>query len=232
MRQSEATSPTAGDRTTAVSGISFLVLLLLGNSMAMSGVEGAADPTEAQLRADLLQQSDGAVNQLGWALELLALVALALLVGRIAWRLRASDGWGAVVAVAGTVMLGVKLASAAPMLVATDAAQSLDAELAASLVDMNDAAFVVSWLPFAVLVGAAAIGARQTGLIGSALLRTGVLLSALGLVAALHGVREVDSAVPVPFLLSLLWTTAFAVHLGRSRPARAAVPAPPLPAQV
>lgn len=232
MRQSAATSTTSGDRATAAAGIGFLVLLLAGNSLAMSGVEAAADPTGAQLRADLVQQADGAVNQLGLALELVAFVALALLVGRIAWRLRDTAGWGTVVAVAGATVLGVKLASAAPMLVALDAAQSLDAELAASLVDMNDAAFVVSWLPFAVLVGAAGWGARQAGLVGPVLFGTGMLLATLGVGAALHGVGEVDSAVPVPFLLSLLWTTAFAVRLGRYRPARAAVPSPPSHAQV
>lgn len=232
MRQSETTSTTGADRTAAVAGVAFLVLLLLGNSLAMSGIGDVSDPTDAQLQAALLQQAEGAVNQLGLALELLAFVALAVLVGRVAAQLRQTAGWGVVVAVAGATLLGVKLASAAPLLVAMDAAHSMDAGLARALVEMNDAAFVVSWLPFAVLVGAAAWGARQASLTGSVLFGTGMLLAGLGLLAALLGVRDTDSAVPVPFLLSLLWTTALAVQLGRSRTVRPVVPAPSVPAQV
>lgn len=232
MRQSETSSTTSGDRTLGAAGVAFLVLLLLGNSLAMSGVEAVSAPSDAQLQTGLLQQDTGAVNQLGLALELLAFVALAVLVGRIAAQLRPTAGWGTVVAVAGATLLAVKLASAAPLLVAMDSAQSLDAGLARALVEMNGAAFVVSWLPFAVLVGAAAWGARQAGLTGRILFGTGVLLAALGLLAALLGVRDVDSAVPVPFLLSLLWTTAFAVQLGRRRTAPAVVPAAPVPARV
>lgn len=232
MRQSEMTSTTSGDRILAAAGIAFLVLLLLGNSLAMSGVEAFSDPTDVQLQAGLLQQGAGAVNQLGLALELLAFVALAVLASRLAAQLRETAGWGTAVAVAAATLLGVKLASAAPLLVAMDAAQSMDAGLARALVAMNEAAFVVSWLPFAVLVGAAAWGARQVGLTGPVLFGTGTLLAALGLVAALLGVRDIDSAVPVPFLLSLLWTTALAVHLGRSRTVATSVPAPPVPAPV
>lgn len=221
----------SGDRATAFTGVSFLVLLLLGNSLALSGVEEVADPTDAQLQASLLQQSTGSLNSLGVALELLAFVALAVLVGRLAALLRNTAGWGTVVAVAGATLLGVKLASAAPLLVAMDSARSLDAGLVRALVEMNDTAFVVSWLPFAVLVGGAAWGARQAGLTGPVLFGIGMLLAALGLIAALLGVRDTESAVPVPFLLSLLWTTALAVHLGRNRTGRAAA-APPVPVQV
>lgn len=221
-----------GDRVAAGAGLAFLVLLLMGNSLALSGVAEVADPTDAQLQASLLQQSTGAVNGIGVALELLAFVALTVLAGRLAALLRGTAGWGTVVAVAGATLLGVKLASAAPLLVAMDSATSTDAGIVRALVDMNDAAFVVSWLPLAVLVGAAAWGARQAGLTGSVLFGIGMLLSALGLVAALLGVRDLDAAVPVPFLLSLLWTTALAVHLGRSRSARPAATAPPVPATV
>jgi hypothetical protein len=233
MTNSTTSSPAhRGDRPTAVAGVAFLVLLLLGNSLSLSGVDELADPTDAQLQAALLQQSTGAVNQLGVTLELLAFVALALLVGRLSALLRHTAGWGTTVAVAGATVLGVKLASASPLLVAMSSPLSLEPALARVLVDLNDAAFVVSWLPMAVVVGAAAWGARQAGLTGRVLTGTGLALAALGLAAALLGVRDLDTAVPVPFLLSLLWLTALAVRLGRNRPVQGELPAARVPAQV
>lgn len=226
------TARAGGDRALALAGGAFLVLLLLGNTLALSGVEEVASPTDAQLQASLVLQAEGTLNQIGVALELLAFAALAVLVGRLAHLLRPTP-WGAVAAVAGATVLGVKLASAAPFVVARAGAETLEPALLRALVDMNDVAFVVSWLPYAVFVGALAVGARQAGLTGAVLARTGVALAALGLVAAVLGLREPASALPVPFLLSLLWTVALSVRLGRgcAVPAGPAVPAP-APARV
>jgi hypothetical protein len=109
--------------------------------------------------------------------------------------------------------VAVKLASAAPYLAALAAAEELPAETLQALVDVNDAAFVVGWLPFALFVGSAALTLREVGGSGRVLVGTGIALGLLGLVAGAVGSVSADHAVPIPFLLGVIWTGAVGLRL-------------------
>ena len=63
-------------------------------------------------------------------------------------------------------MLAIKLGSAAPIVALDLDRHSLSPQLAQLLNDINGGAFVISWLPFAVLVAAMAAALRQAGLVG------------------------------------------------------------------
>lgn len=204
------------DWIAAGAAVAFVGLVLAGNSLSLSGVHEVANPTDGQLQAALEQQATGRINRLGLGLELLGMSALALLAGRLAWLLR-STGWGPSIVVGAASFLGLKLGSAAPMAVALSERATLDPSTARVLVAVNDAAFVVGWLPFALFVGAAALGARAAGTAGRLLTGSGLAIAALGVLAAVAGVPNTDGAVPVPFLLSLLWVAALGLRVGAGR---------------
>ncbi len=130
-----------------------------------------------------------------------------------------SAAWLAVTALAaGIANTAVKVASAAPALVARDEPE--ESELAQALVAVNDASFVLTMYPLAVLVAAAAL----------AILLTGVLPAWLGWAAGVTALALLVNAMFVgaefgpAFLLFLAWTLAAAIVLFL-RARRRAVPA-------
>lgn len=90
--------------------------------------------------------------------------------------------------VAALTMLAIKLGSAAPMMLLR-----LDREhgpgTAQVLNDLGGATFVLSWLPF------------------------GVVLGLVGVPLSIVGMRDPVSASPVAFLLGLLWLAAVSTRL-------------------
>lgn len=205
------------DRVGAATGALFVACILAGNSMTESVV--GQDDSPAGTAADLAAQAASATVHAGLVLELVGLLLLggfATTVAVLGRRRSAHEVLPGVVLLAGGLVVAVKLASAAPYLAAL-ANDGLSEEVRHALVEANGAAFVLTWLPYAVLVGAAAVLLHRSRLVGRVLAGAGLVLAALGGAAALLGVTSPATAVPVPFLLSLMWTVAVSVRLTARR---------------
>ena len=196
------------DRAGAAAGAAFVACILAGNSLTETVV--GTDDSPAGIAADLAAQAASGVARAGYVLEvvgLLLLVWFAATVAALGWRRSGAASMPVLVAGAGLLVAAVKLGSAAPFLAALTA-DGLSDEVRHALVETNGAAFVLTWLPYAVLVGSAAVVLHRAGLVGRVLTGLGLVLAALGLATALVGFTSPATAVPVPFLLSLLWTLA------------------------
>lgn len=205
------------DRLGVAAGAAFVVCILAGNSMTETVV--GTDESPAGTAADLVAQGASGVARGGYALELVGLLLLVWFAASVAvlgWRRGGPATLPVLVAAAGVLVTGVKLASAAPFLAAL-AADELSDEVRHALVETNGAAFVLTWLPYAVLVGSTAVLLLRAGLVGRVLAGSGLALAGLGLVAALAGFTSPATAVPVPFLLSLLWTLAVSLRVAARR---------------
>lgn len=205
------------DRLGVASGAAFVVCILAGNSMTESVV--GTDPSPAGTAADLAAQAGSGVARAGFALEIVGLLLLVWFAATLAvlgWRRAGSATLPVLVAGAGLLVAAVKLGAAAPYLVAL-ATEGLSDEVRHTLVEMNGAGFVLTWFPYAVLVGVAGPMLLRAGLAGRVLAGSGVALAGIGLVAGLVGFTSPATAVPVPFLLSLLWTLAASVRVAVRR---------------
>ena len=211
------------DRLGAAAGAVFVACILAGNSMTESVV--GSDTSSVGTAADLAAQATSGVVRAGLVLELVGLVLLvvfAVTSAALGWRRTGADVLPGLVAGAGIVVAAVKLGSAAPYIAALTT-DGMAAELRHALVQTNDAAFVLTWLPYAVLVGSMAALLFRAGLVGRALAGIGLMLAGLGLLAALAGFSSPATAVPLPFLFSLLWTFAVSVRVAAHRANAAAV---------
>jgi hypothetical protein len=200
-------------RVGGAAGIAFVVLALVGNSLTGGGVDrGAAAGAYADEVAR--RTADGAWRA-GIALELVAFLAFLVFAAALARRIRLSEtreGYlGLTVLAAGTLLAAIKLASGSALYAADRRAGELDGELARMLSDLNDASFALSFVPLGLLLGAAAVAALVHGALPRALGWTGAPLAVLLVAAASTGA----DAVPVPFLLSLLWLVATGVVMVR-----------------
>jgi hypothetical protein len=106
---------------------------------------------------------------------------------------------------------------------------SVSPGLAQVLNDINGVGFVLAWLPYAVLVGAGALGLFQGGLVGRPTLAIGLFLGVAGVVLGLLGLRDPANALALAWMGGLLWTLVVSVRLavrpGTGRP-QAAEPSP------
>lgn len=205
------------DRAGVAAGAAFVACILAGNSMTETVV--GTDDSPAGTTADLAAQAASGVARTGFVLEVVGLLLLVWFAATVAVLGHRRAGAGALpvmVAGAGLLVVAVKLGSAAPFLAALTA-DGLPDEVRHALVETNGAAFVLTWLPYAVLVGCAAIVLHRAGLVGRVLTGLGLVLAVLGLAAGLVGVTSPATAVPVPFLLSLLWTLAASVRVAVRR---------------
>jgi hypothetical protein len=206
------------DRLAAASGAAFVVAILSGNSLTESVV--GADPTPAGTARDLMSQGGSAAARLGLAIELVGLLCLAVFAaGVIALGLRESAlrASHVLVGLGAGLVLGVKLASAAPYLAALHGAETLSVGVLHGLVETNEAAFVLTWLPFSLLLASLAVMLRRTGLVGRGLAGVGVVLGVTGLPAGLVGAVLPAYAVPVPFLLGVLWIGVVGLRIATRR---------------
>ena len=150
------------DRIGAATGAAFVVMLFVGNTLSIADTGQSTHPTGEQVLKDTAAQASSSVATVGILLEFLGLAAFMGFLGYLADVMRRRTGDGrpnvlpSVALVAGTTMLATKLAGAAPSLTLFLDRQQLSPEVALILNDMNGAAFVLSGLPFAVFVGAAA----------------------------------------------------------------------------
>jgi hypothetical protein len=209
----------------ALSGVASVVLLFVGQAV---GGGGSTDLTSSrsEIVAWLAKQHGGTGQYLGAAVELSGVLSLILFAATLWSVLRRGEGDGGAFAAtafgAGLISAAVKLGSAPPIFAAIwRHGQGLDPQLAAALVDMNNAAFAITWALDAVMLGAAA----------AVIFRSGVLprwLGWLGAVAAVISFISTPAAAVVPplgMLLVFVWIIAVSVVLVRrtlsGRPAAA-----------
>jgi hypothetical protein len=110
-------------------------------------------------------------------------------------------------------MLAVKLGSAAPLRVLGLDHGHISPQLAQVLNDMSGVAFVISWLPFAIFVAAAAAGLHRAAPVGRPTAYSGLVLGVAGLALSIAGVHDPLGANPLAFLLGLGWLLAVSVRL-------------------
>lgn len=207
------TAAKASARFGGAAGIAFVVLALAGNNLTGGGVDSAA-AADAYAAEVARRSADGAWRA-GIALELVAFLALLVFSAALARRIRLSEpreGYlGLAVLAAGTLFAAVKVASGSALYAADRRAGELDGASARLLSDLNDASFALSFVPLGLLLGAAAVAALAYGALPRVLGWTGAPLAVLLVAAASTGA----DAVPVPFLLSLLWLVATGVVMVR-----------------
>lgn len=207
------------DRLGAVTGAVYVVLVLAGNTIATAGVPQPDHATGEQALAAAAQQVSSLSAVVGFALEMLSFVAFMFFLGHLSDVLRrrtstvmSGTAAGAAV-VAGVVMLAVKLGSAAPMGALFLDRARIGPALAQVLNDVNGAAFVISWLPFAVFVAATAAALHRVGLVGRPTAYLGLVAGIAGVVLAVIGMNDPVAATPMGFLLGLLWLLVVSVRL-------------------
>jgi hypothetical protein len=205
------------DRVAAATGALFVVLVTVGNQIDVGGTDQSAHPTGASV----LHDAAGAYNAghtIGFVLEITGFLVLFGFLGYLidAGR-RAGGGRGgtatAVAALAGLTTLIVKISSVAPIATVAMDHASISPELARVLNDINGVGFVLAWLPWAVLVGAAALGLFQGALVGRPTLITGLVLGLAGLVLGILGLRDPVDANALAWMAGLLWTLVVSVRL-------------------
>ncbi|HWJ66974.1 MAG TPA: hypothetical protein VNT31_09880 [Nocardioides sp.] len=205
-------------RILAASGAAFVVLALAGNSLtesAVSAVDPGGELDGEQAAANLAAYAGSTAARVGLGLEILGMAALAVFAAAVTTRLVGRAPAAAITAAIGAAgVLLVKLATGAPLLAGIAEHERLSDDAALALMATNGAGFVLSWVPMAVLVGALAAGLAIAGEVGRPTAVVGGVLAALGVVAALVGAGDVNgAAVPIPFLLSLLWVAVVSVRL-------------------
>lgn len=203
-------------RPAALSGIVAVVLLFIGSGLSGSSPDVTAPRSE--LSSWLADQRLTTGRYVGVFLELLAILAMIVFAATLASVLRRGEGEHAVLSQtafgAGLISAAIKLASFPAAFAAFwRAKQGFSPELASALLDMNNAAFVLTWAVDAVMLGAAAI----------VIVRSGILPRWLGWYAgvtaaiSLASVPVAAQAPPLGILLTFAWLIAVSVVLMRGR---------------
>lgn len=195
------------ERIGAAAGAFFVIAIIVGAEMEMSGSTAA---TEGPGILANLQRDPTIVNRIGFAWALLGFAAFLVFLGylhRVLRRAEGPDGWLATVSVgAGLLYLAIKVGAAAPIMAAVFRRDALTLEFARTLVDLNDAAFVVSGWAFGLFAAAAALSCLAHGALPRWLGWFGLVSGLLTLVAGTVGVVDPGSYNPLPFVAGLLWT--------------------------
>lgn len=220
----------ASDRIAAASGALFVVLTVVGNQINVTGTDQSDHPSGSSVLRDAAHQAGSTTATIGFVLEFLGLLAFLGFLGYLLESRRRSPGGRTIAAgiavLAGVLMLAVKLASVAPVGALSLDRTGLSPETAQVLNDMNGMAFIVCWLPYAVFVGAAAVGLYRCGMVGRPTLVIGLVAGVGGLAVGLIALHDPLNGNPMGWLLGLLWTLAVSVRLAvRPGSAREAAPA-------
>ena len=222
------------DRIGAATGVAYGTALFIGNGMATSGQSSSMHPTGQAVLRDAAHAASSTTATIGFTLEILGFALFFPFLGYLAdlLRRRTADGRvgtaGATAIVAGITMVAIKLGSAAPIVALSMDRKQLDPQLARVLNDINGAAFLVSWLPFALFVGALALALREVGLVGRPTAWIGIAFGVVGVVLSVHGLSDPLDAVPLAFMAGMLWLQVVAIRLMvKTEPDPAAVPSRP-----
>lgn len=195
----------------AACGILYMVLALFAVNVLNGGLLPDANAPLAEIAAHLAQHRPTPMQWAGIYIELIALLLFVVFVCNLWGVLRRAEGdpgWlSAIVLSAGVLTVAVKIASfSGPIAVVYRV--GVDPQLARTLIDMNDASFVITWATDALLVAATAI----------VVLRTGVMRRWLGWLGIVTSVALlVDVALNNSFsqLLFLIWIVSTSIVLVR-----------------
>ena len=175
----------------AATGGAFAVLVVVGNGI----------------------YTEGGGATLGYAVELLGYVALAVFVSWIALSFDAVHRGATMLAVVGgATMLAVKLGGWTAARASLE--ESLAAEVSAGLAQVDEVAFVLGWLPYGLLMIGLSLAAGRAGRLPRPMVWVGIA-AGLGCVLAV----PVSTSEPfvLPWLFSLLWLIAASILLARGR---------------
>lgn len=117
---------------------------------------------------------------------------------------------------AGTAFVALKLGSGAALLAGCSQHETLGRDAERLLVALNDAAFVLGWPLWGLFLLGVALGCRAAGRVGRVVAGVGLVLGVLTSTLGIIGAGFAALAVPIPFLLSLLWLAFLGIRLAVS----------------
>jgi len=211
------------DRLAAACGaVTVLLLVVGGDVLGTPPGPQTTHPTGQQDLANLTWVAGTPSAQVGVGLELFGFALMIVFVSYLATRFREA-GWLATAALAGGLIeVAIKLGSAAPMFAAYALREEISPQTARVLIDMNGAAFVISWLPLGLFIACAAGAGIRVGALGRTLGWSGVAVGLITIVLTAATGVHVLSAVFVPMLLCILWTLIVSLRLAFQRSPSAA----------
>lgn len=206
------------DRLAAGCGaLTVLLVIVGGDVLGTPPGPQLAHPTGQQSLDHLNWVADNPSAQLGIVLELLGFVLMIVFISYLSTLFR-DAGWLATAALAGGLLeVGIKLASGAPVFAAYVLRGEIGPGTARMLIDMNGAAFVISWLPLGLFVACAAGAGMRVGELGRVLGWGGVVVGVVTVVVTAATGVHVLSAIFVPMLLCILWTLVVSLRLAFQR---------------
>jgi len=208
-------------RTGAAAGVFFVIAIMVAGGMEQRGTSAATDGPGILAN---LQRDPTWVNRVGFAFVMIGFAAFLVFLGylhRVLRRAEGPDGWLATVGLgAGLLYLAIKVGSAAPIMAGVYRSDELTPELARTLVDLNDAAFVVSGWAFGLFAAATAMGCLAHRVLPRWLGWFGLVSGMLTVAAAIVGIVDMGTYNPLPFLAAMLWVLVASILLTVRAPAR------------
>ena len=206
------------DRLAAACGALTVLLVVVGSDVLGTPPDPQPEHPTGQQDLDHLQWvADNPSAQAGIVLELMGFVLMIVFISYVSTRFR-DAGWLATAALAGGLLeVGIKLASGAPVFAAYVLRGEIDPMTARMLIDMNGAAFVISWLPLGLFVACAAGAGLRLGELGRVLGWGGVVVGVVTVIVTAATGVHVLSAIFVPMLLCILWTLVVSLRFAFQR---------------
>jgi hypothetical protein len=210
------------DRLAAGCGAATVLLVVVGSDVLGTPPGPQTTHPTGQRVLDIMNWVANTPSaQVGVALELLGFVLMIVFISYLSTRVR-DAGWLATAALAGgLIQVAIKLGSGAPMFAAYMLRDEISPETARVLIDMNGAAFVISWLPLGLFTACAAGACLSVGVLGRVLGWGGVVVGVATVVMTAATGVHVLSAIFVPMLLCLLWMLIVSLRLAFQRSASA-----------
>jgi hypothetical protein len=202
-------------RLAAFSGIAAVALLFVGSAFS-----GGGSPDLDASRAKLVDWSTAhpatTSSYAGGMIELLGILAMIVFAATLWAALRRAEGGDGIFAAsafgAALISTAIKLASLPAVFAAVwRSRQGIDPQLAAALLDMNNAAFVLTWGIDAVMMAAAAVVILRSRALPHWLGWLGAITAAVSLVS----MPLADVVPPLGILLTFAWIVATSVVLVR-----------------
>lgn len=206
---------TVWDRVGAASGAAYVLLILVGNQLAM-GADTDPHPSGAKDLADFAS-AQTATDVIGFTMEFLGFLVFLFFLAWLVHALRSrggAAGWLAGAAgFAGVTTVAVKIASVMPMTAGRLDHAELTPASARVLADMNAAAFAISLLTFGTFLFAVGLAILASGFLGRFAGWTAVLLGGGGALLTLAAKVDPVNANPMPFVAGLVWLLVVSIQL-------------------
>jgi hypothetical protein len=174
-------------RILAGAGAAFAILVVAGNSIF----------------------TGGGPETVGFALELLGYAAL---IGFVAWAavsLRGGSAWAANLALlGGATMIGIKLGGWAAVWASRQ--EGVSGEVAAALIHVDEAAWVLAWMPYGLLIAGLSFAGLRAGRLPGVVAWLGI---AVGLACVAAVPFSTGEPFVIPWLVSLLWLIVASIFL-------------------